>query len=72
MAGNLLEDQGSVKIILRWILGRCIVRMGRKWDWVAYVPLGGLWYQITPMSPVLVMTVVRNSGVTFNSHIKSR
>jgi hypothetical protein len=40
-----VEPSGSATTVLvRWILGRQVVRMGGGWNWLRIVSSGRLWY----------------------------
>jgi hypothetical protein len=34
----------AAAVLVRWILGREVVRMGSGFNWLRFVSSGGLWY----------------------------
>jgi hypothetical protein len=42
---HLMEYQeGDERVILRWIIGKYVVRMGDGWNWIRTMSSGGVWY----------------------------
>jgi hypothetical protein len=44
LENGFLEHEGNQRITVKWILGKWMVKIGDRWNWLQIMPIGGLWY----------------------------